>query len=160
MSLTFAEPTTARTDLGLMVLRLGLGIVFFMHGWQKLFQMGIPGVTGFFGMLGAPVPMVAATLVTVLELVGGAMLIAGLFTRWVSIALAVEMLVAMLLVHLPGGFFAPDGVELVLTLLAGSVALALAGPGAYALDQIVTRQQPATTLNRGRLGTHEPAHHF
>ena len=50
---------------------------------------------------------------------------------------ALDMLVASLLVHLPAGFFLPNGVELVLLLLAGAVALVLTGPGAFALDRLI-----------------------
>ena len=149
MSTTTARPLTSRADLGLALLRIGLGIVFLMHGWQKLFEMGIPGVSGFFGMVGIPAPMLAAILITALELIGGAALLIGLFTRWVALAFGAEMLMAMLLVHLPGGFFAPDGIEMALLPLTGSIALALAGPGAYALDRIIARQRPIATTGPG-----------
>src|SRR4051794_13081247 len=92
------ESPISAAGLGLLVLRVGLGIVFAMHGWQKLFQMGIPGVAGFFGMIGVPAPEVAALLVSLIELLGGVALLLGLFIRWVAIPLAVDMLVAALLV--------------------------------------------------------------
>jgi putative oxidoreductase len=146
-AIVIGAPSTRTQAWGLMVLRVAVGIVFFMHGWQKLFMMGLPGVTGFFGMLGIPAPAVAATVVSFLELVGGAALIAGLLTRWVAIPLAIEMLVATLLVHLPNGFFAmDDGYELVFLLLAGAVTLALAGPGALAVDNRVVRGLRGTVL--------------
>src|SRR4051812_14532138 len=137
-----AAPSTS--ELGIFVLRIGLGIVFTMHGWQKLFQMGVPGVASFFGMIGVPAPEIAAAVVTILELTGGIMLLLGLFVRWIAIPLALDMLTAALVVHLPGGFFAPDGVEMVLLPLAGSVALILAGPGRFALDQIVLSPRSQT----------------
>ena len=137
--LTSAEPSAQSRDWGIAILRVAIGLTFFLHGWQKLFQMGVSGVAGFFGQLGIPAPLFAATAVSALELVGGALLIVGLFTRLVSIILAADMLVAMLLVHLPAGFFAPDGVELVFVLLTGVAALALAGPGALALDRLIAR---------------------
>ena len=48
---------------GLTVLRVVVGIVFLMHGYQKLFHMHIHGVAGFFGHLGIPLPLVAARCV-------------------------------------------------------------------------------------------------
>ncbi len=152
--LTTGEPSIQAQQWGIAILRVAIGVTFFMHGWQKLFQMGIPGVAGFFGQLGIPAPLAAATLVSVLELVGGILLIAGLFTRWASIPLALDMLVAAVLVHLPAGFFAPNGVELVFLLLGGSVALALAGPGAIALDRLIARPRlgPASTDRRLSFG--------
>src|SRR5688572_21540139 len=91
-------------DWGLAILRVVVGLTFFMHGWQKLFEMGLPGVTGMFGQVGLPAPSMMAALVSFLELAGGAALIVGLATRWVAILLVVEMLVAMFIVHLPRGF--------------------------------------------------------
>ena len=82
-------------------------------------------------------------LVAYLELLGGVALMAGLATRWIAVPLAIDMLAAMALVHWNGGFFMPDGVELVLLLFAGLVTLALGGPGALALDHVLVR--PLTT---------------
>ena len=120
---------------GPTLLRVVVGFTFFMHGYQKLFQMGVGGVGGFFGQLGVPAPGVAAVVVSVLEAVGGLALIAGLLTRVVGVLLAVDVLVALLVVHLPNGFYAMEnGIELVLVLAAAALALAIAGPGAAALD--------------------------
>jgi putative oxidoreductase len=147
------EPPILAASFGLLVLRVGLGIVFAMHGWQKLFQMEIPGVAGFFGTIGVPVPEVAALLVSLVELIGGVALVIGLGTRWVAIPLAIDMLVAALLVHVWSGFFAPAGVEMVLLPLAGSIALLLAGPGALAIDGLLRKpaSQPVTTVSSERL---------
>lgn len=120
---------------GLAVLRLVVGIVFFMHGYQKVFKMGLHGVAGFFGHLGIPVPVVAAALVMLVEFVGGILLITGLATRIPATLLAIDMLVAILTVHLKNGFFGM-GVEFPLTLLAGAVCLALAGGGALSLKRL------------------------
>lgn len=60
----------------------------------------------------------------------------GLFTRVAGLGLAAVMLGALVIVHLPAGFFLPNGIEFVLTLLAAAGALALTGPGAYSLDAL------------------------
>src|SRR4051794_24348472 len=123
---------------GIALLRIVVGGAFFMHGLQKLFQMGIPGVTGFFASLGIPAPEVAAVVVSLVETFGGLALILGLFTRLAGVLLAADMLVALLVVHRPNGFFAGDGgVELVLVLGAAVLALAITGPGALALDSLL-----------------------
>lgn len=132
------KPTISLQDRGIAVLRVVVGFTFLMHGWQKV-SMGIPTVVRGFEMMGVPLPTLTGPLVAVLELVGGALLLLGLGTRWVAIPLAVDMLAASLLVHLPKGFFAPDGVELTLLLLASTVALALTGAGAFALDHVISR---------------------
>ncbi len=136
-------------SIGITVLRVVVGIVFAAHGWQKLTGFGLEGTAGFFGSLGVPLPQVAAVVVIALELLGGIALILGLGTRYVAPLLAFNMLVAMLLVHLPAGFFLPEGVEFVLTLMAASVALALTGSGAYALDDLVFRRGQTPAVARG-----------
>lgn len=146
MSTVTINPATStspsRLSLGLAVLRVVVGVVFLVHGYQKLFQMGIPGVTGFFTQIGAPLPQLTAPLVSVLEFGGGLALILGLLTPVVAALLAADMLGAMLLVHLPNGFNATDGgYEFVLTLLGAALALALTGPGAYALDRMLNRSR-------------------
>jgi putative oxidoreductase len=142
-----AGPAPLHTDWGVAVLRVIVGFTFFMHGWQKLFQFGLPGVTNAFTQMGVPLPGVTAPLVSVLELVGGALLILGLLTRPAAILLAIDMLVATLLVHLPAGFFLPNGVAFVLLLLAGAVALVLTGPGAFAVDRIIAGSARLTRAN-------------
>ena len=72
-------------------------------------------------------------VVTLVEFFGGLALVLGLFTRWAAVLIACDMLVAVTVVHLRGGFFLPKGFEYALTMLAASIALALAGPGAAAL---------------------------
>lgn len=126
------------TPWAIALLRIVVGVVFFMHGLQKLFQMGVPGVSGFFASLGIPAPEAAALVVSLVETVGGLALILGAFTHLAGVLLAADMLVALLVVHRPNGFFAGDGgVELVLVLGAAALALAITGPGALALDSLL-----------------------
>lgn len=117
-----------------LVLRLVTGLVFFMHGWQKL-ETGVPGITGFMASLGFPIPAVFAVLLIAAELVGGAFLILGVFTRLSAKVLAVVALVGLITVHLPNGFFANEGgYEFILLLLAACVSLAFSGAGRFSLD--------------------------
>jgi putative oxidoreductase len=120
---------------GLTVLRVVTGIVYFHHGYEKLFRMGIHGVTGFFGHLGIPGPAVAAVIVTLVEFVGGLLLIAGLGTRIAAGLNAIDMVVAILVVHLKNGFSGPMGYEHPLTLLGACICLVLAGGGALTLKE-------------------------
>jgi putative oxidoreductase len=68
------------------------------------------------------------------ESLGGIALIVGLATRWAALLIAIDMVVAILKVHLPHGFFGPDGFEYPLTLLAANLALLVNGPGAAAIE--------------------------
>jgi putative oxidoreductase len=122
-------------SFGLAVLRIVIGVVFFMHGYQKLFKMGFHGVAGMFGHLGIPLPMLFAVVVTLVEFVGGILLITGLATRVPATLLAIDIFVAILTVHLKKGFFSP-GVEFPLTLLAGAFCLTLSGGGSASVKRL------------------------
>jgi putative oxidoreductase len=126
---------------GITVLRVIVGIVFLVHGGQKLFVWGFSNVAGFFGQVGIPVPLLTAIVVTLVEFLGGLALLLGLFTRWAAIPLALNMLGAMLTVHLKAGFFLPEGFEFVLTLLAANVALALLGSGEASVDKLLGKSK-------------------
>jgi len=139
----------AQAQYGITLLRVVVGLIFVMHGGQKLFVMGIDGVAGFFGSIGIPFAYASAVLVTAVELLGGALLIAGLFTRYVTPLLAATMVGAIATVHGSKGFFLPEGYEFALILLASSAALFLTGSGALALDDLLGRQ-PAAPVRAGR----------
>lgn len=140
-TITPATTTPSRLSIGLAVLRVVVGIVFIMHGAQKLFTYGVAGTSGAFAQMGVPLPGITAPLVSVLEFGGGIALILGLLTPLVAGLLAVDMLVAVFLVHLPNGFFLGEapGYEFVLTLFGAALTLALTGPGVYALDAVLGR---------------------
>jgi putative oxidoreductase len=131
-------------DQGIALLRVVVGGVFVAHGAQKLFALGLPGLAGFLGQLGVPLPLVSAVLVTAAEFLGGLALVAGLFTRWAALPIAFSMLVAAATVHLKAGFFLPGGAEYVLTLLAATVGLSLTGSGAYSIDRLLARREDAS----------------
>lgn len=131
----------ARQGWGVAFLRVVVGIVFLAHGGQKLFVFGMAGVAGFMGQVGIPVPMLAAIVVTAVEFLGGLALVLGLFTRWAAIPLAIDMLVAILVVHLKAGFFLPNGYEFAFTLLGAALALALLGSGEASVDRVLERRR-------------------
>jgi putative oxidoreductase len=118
---------------GLAVLRIVVGIVFFAHGYQKLFHFGFHGTAGFFAHAGIPLPMVSAVIVTLVEFVGGLLILTGLATRVGAALNAIDMIVAIFAVHLKNGFFAPMGFEFPLTLLGATICLVVAGGGALSL---------------------------
>jgi len=126
---------------GLMILRVVVGGVFLAHGGHKLFVWGFSGVANFLGSVGIPLPSVAAVVLTLVELLGGAALVFGLLTRWAGLVLAIDMAVAILVVRMKGGFFAPNGFEFELTLLAASLALMLTGPGALSVDGAIAKRE-------------------
>ena len=125
---------------GPTLLRVVVGLIALAHGTQKLFGEGFDGVAVMMDGLGVPAPALAAVALVLTEVVGGAALILGLFTRLAAVPLAFSMLVATVLVHLPNGFFSSSGgVEFTLLLTVACVALALTGPGKASLDRVVAR---------------------
>lgn len=132
---------TALQEWGITVLRVVIGIVFLVHGSQKLFVWGFGAIAGFMGQAGIPVPLAAAVVVTAVEFLGGLALLFGVLTRWAAAFLAIDMLVAILVVHLKAGFFLPNGYEFALTLLAVSVTLALTGSGEVSVDKVLRERK-------------------
>ena len=109
------------------------------HGWQKVFGYGLSGVAGSFGQMGVPMAGIMGPVIAILELAGGTAIAIGLLTRLLSMALAVDMLGAIVLVHLPNGFFAPKGIELALLFLAMFATLSITGAGAFSVDSALDR---------------------
>jgi putative oxidoreductase len=136
--------TSGQTDLGLTILRVIAGIIFAAHGGQKLFVYGFEGVTGAFTQMGAPLPGITGPLVALLEFFGGIALVVGLLTRLAGLGLSGVMIGALLLVHLPAGFFLPNGYEFVLMLLGAALTLSVTGAGKYSVDALLaTRTESA-----------------
>ena len=130
---------TPLRDLGLLVLRVGLGCAFIAHGWPKV--AGGPEVwTGVGNMAGTPAPAAFGLVAGLVELLGGVLLILGLFLRVAALFLAAQMAVALFRVHLPAGhpyniWSHPleDGVVF--------VGLILTGAGRYSLDAALARRR-------------------
>ncbi len=130
---------------GLLILRLGLGVIFAAHGAQKVFGWfggsGLEGTVQGFVNMGSPAWMGYA--VALGELLGGVGLIVGCLTRVAALGMAVIMAGGIFTVHLKNGFFmnhylVPDkghGIEFCLALLCMGLALVLTGPGALSIDR-------------------------
>ena len=128
----------ALQPLGLLLLRLAIGIIFISHGYPKLIHPG--AMRGMFVQHGLPGYFVETA--GVLEVLGGGLLILGLFTRIAALLLAIEMAVAIWKVHSDGGYLAIHNYELPLALAAGCFALATVGAGQASADYALYGARP------------------
>lgn len=127
----------SRQGVALGFVRALAGVVFLAHGLQKLLVFHYAGVVSAFHQMGIPAPGVSAALAMTAETLGGLLLLLGLYTRLAAIPVAFTMLVAIAQVHFSHGFFAQSGgFEYPLTLLVVTIALAIGGGGAFALDNL------------------------
>ena len=145
---------------GPTALRLCVGAVFVAHGAQKLFGVwggpGLDGTTAYFSTLGLNPPYPLAAIAALTEFAGGLLLLIGWLTRWVAMALAIDMLVAIVKVHYKYGFFLNwnltpfkgHGMEYSIVLIGALVCLMLTGAGALSLDE--WRDQSAEAASRAR----------
>ncbi|MFQ5680045.1 MAG: DoxX family protein [Gemmatimonadota bacterium] len=140
-------PILRRSDWGLLILRVGLGLVFFFHGWAKLLGHQISFVNEMLQMAGWTLPEAILWLVAIVELAAGIALLLGLWSRTAALVLAIEMVVAVALFHLRQGFFIVSipnvplayGFEYHVALVSGLVCVALGGPGRWALEDRLGR---------------------
>lgn len=116
-------------DVAPLMLRVAAGIIFVLHGWMKF--GGIDGVTGMLTGMGVPGAVTFAWVITILEFVGGIALILGAITHWVSKLLALEMLIAVILVYCNKGVFDQPA----FMLFAATFSLMVTGAGKWSLDE-------------------------
>jgi putative oxidoreductase len=126
-------------DAGLAALRVTIGLIFAAHGAQKAFGWwngpGYAGWTGAIGKMGFR-PVAVWTFISVgAELGAGLLLVLGLLIPLAAAGLVAQGIVIIARVHWVNGFWnSKGGYEFPLALLGGSIAIALAGPGAWSLD--------------------------
>jgi putative oxidoreductase len=141
---------------GPAALRLCVGAVFVAHGLQKLFGLwggqGLDGTAAMLASWGLTPAQPLAILVGAGELGGGALLIIGLLTRWVALAMIVEVGVAVWKVNYLNGLLLTSaggpGVEYRLVVIGALLCLMLGGPGAFSIDE--WRNSSAEALRAGR----------
>lgn len=117
-----------------LVLRLGLGTMFIAHGLLKVFVFTMPGTAGFFASQGLPGGMWFAGLMVIAEVAGGALLVLGVYARWIALALLPILLGASWIHSGNGWLFTSEngGWEYPVFLATAALALALLGNGALA----------------------------
>lgn len=128
----------SQSGLGLAVMRVVLGLILAFSGYRKVFQGGF-AVDGFRRM-GLPVPELTGPFISLLELGGGALLVIGLFTRYLGTLFTIQFVVAsMVIFNLKGSIL---GARLEILILVAAFVLATNGAGALALDRSGHRGEP------------------
>jgi putative oxidoreductase len=129
-----------RINAALLIIRIASAAAFLYHGSAILFgAFGGPGPQNFAAFV--HIPVVLAYLVGIGQVFGGLAFLFGIFTRIAAVILVVIMLGAIFLVHFPHGFdVGKGGYEYAFTQLCISLALLLAGPGAYAVGSRLAPQ--------------------
>ncbi len=132
------SPSAKVQDWALVILRLGIGTTFILHGYPKLFPSGPGGFVGLLQNLGFPSPVFLAYVVSILEFGGGIAMILGLFVRYIGLLMVFEMIMTSFRVKMPRGvsfiFSKGTGWELDFLLLIIALALVLLGAGAISID--------------------------
>jgi putative oxidoreductase len=156
------------SGLGLLVLRLVLGVVFLAHGAHEVFGMfggpgngpgGLSATSAILGAAGLPQPFLIAVTQGIIELVAGAMLVAGFFTRTASFLLLVFVTAGLWKLRWPWGFFmnwtsAPErghGMEYGIVIAAALICLLLTGPGDASIDGMNQQNAARRAAGKARL---------
>lgn len=132
------------TRWGPALIRFGLGVVMIVHGIGKLAGVGpasmpISDLAMTIAGIGLPATTPLAWLVALIEFGGGVLLVMGLFVRYAAIGLAINMLAATVLIHLPQGF---SGYEYTFVLFVMALSLVATGPGPFSLTHALFDGEP------------------
>jgi putative oxidoreductase len=128
------------SEVGYALVRVVIGYILFMHGWNKV-DAGFAAEVAYFVKTGFVLPTLCAAAIIFLETVGAACVAVGLFTRFFAAALAVEIGIMFVAVHGPKGFAAgKGGYEYVLLLGIVMFAIALRGGGPYSVDARIGKE--------------------
>jgi putative oxidoreductase len=139
-------------DIGILVLRVVVGLILAAHGSQKLFGWfsgpGLKGTSGWLGSMRMRPAAFWAFMAGLSEFGGGILLALGFLSPLGSVAIIASMLMATLLVHWPKFWSTESGFEFPLTNLVIALAVAITGPGRYSIDALlnIVLPSPATLI--------------
>lgn len=130
----------AVSDLWYPMIRITVGAILLVHGWGKI-NSGISPLAGYLGKVGLTPPLPLAYVVYINETVGAVCIMLGLATRFFAASIAIELAVALWIVHAAKGFGASaGGYEYVLMWGIIMFAIALRGGGPYSLDRVIGKE--------------------
>ena len=133
---------SALAAFGLLIIRLVVGLTFAAHGTQKLFGWfgghGLQGTGGFFESIGIRPGKTMALLAGISEVAGGLLFAAGFLTPFAAILIIGTMMVAIVKVHAPNGYWVTqNGTEYNVMLIVVALGVALVGAGSFSIDALV-----------------------
>lgn len=136
------------SDWAPLALRVALGLVLAVHGYDKFFGSGISGVSGYFSSVGLPAPLALAWVSAIIEFFGGILLLVGLFARYAAVAVGIEFAVVLLLkifqwkIPLVDFQTGVGGFQLDFLIFAAAAAVFLLGNGKkLALEQMLFKKE-------------------
>lgn len=125
-------------NLGLLIIRVVVGVTLATHGLNKIFGGGkIGGTAGWFGSMGMKMPKANAWIAALTEIGSGALLALGFLTPLAAAGMVAIMVVALITTHRKNGWFIFNpggGIEYVVVLAAVGIGLACTGPGKWSID--------------------------
>jgi putative oxidoreductase len=140
----FAGIYASLHELALPILRAGLGLILIPHGCQKLFGMfggmGLTANAALFERLGYSPGMFWGTLVGCTELIGGALLVLGLFTRPAALSVVIFMIFSIHFTSAKGFFWSQGGMEYSILILLAALVFLIRGGGAYSVDNAMAKE--------------------
>ena len=128
-------PFLLPVELASTVARIGLGLLFILHGWPKI--KDVKATTGWVRKTGWPGGAIFAVLFTLLEFFGGIALIIGFLTQAVALLIALEMIATSIFSKKQLGKKLIGGYELDVAYLALAVVIAFLGPGPWSVDRLL-----------------------
>ena len=151
-----------QSELGLMFLRIIVGIVFLIHGGQKLFGLfggaGMSETIKFFSSQGIYAPSIMGWFVALTEFFGGLALLAGFLTREFSILFIIIMIGAIVTIHGSNGFSATNqGYEYNCVLIGASLCLLFGGGGAGSMDRFLFPKDKWTFVDVSQIKLEPPS---
>lgn len=122
-------------DIGILIGRIGIGVILFAHGWQKVFDWGLPMTAEIMGGAGVPLPTLSAYFTGFAELIGGAALIVGVAVPLAAASGIFIMTGAFIYAQNSSTIFMDDnGFGFVLSIAVACTMLVAAGSGRFGLD--------------------------
>lgn len=127
-----------KLDIATLLLRIAAGWIFIYAGYLKLLVLPRAGLTNFFAASGFPFPEYTGLAIGFLEFFGGIFLLVGFLTRPLGFIFTLEMLVAIIVVHLPEGYGAP--LEVASLLFFVTLSIGIIGGGGLSFDKLIKRK--------------------